>query len=106
MRRPRRHTVVSMSDIAPHLSCYLVEWYRSELSDEAIERTLAQLVRGVESMSANGTSSKVLMTLSVPTDDVMFCVIAAKSREVVAEVCDRAGLPAERVTAAVATPFA
>ena len=95
-----------MSDIAPHLSCYLVEWYRAELSQETIDRTLAQLSRGVESMSTNGTSPKVLMTLSVPADGVIFCVFAAMSREVVTEVCDRAGLPAERVTAAVATPFA
>lgn len=95
-----------MSDMAPHLSCYLVEWYRAGLSQETIDRTVAQLNRGVESMSANGTSPKVLMTLSLPADDVMFCVVAATSMEVVAEVCDRAGLPAERVTAAVATRFA
>lgn len=94
-----------MSDMAPRLSCYLVEWYRAELSEETIERTLAQLSRGVESMSTNGTSAKVLMTLSVPTDGVIFCVFAAPSSEAVAEACDRAGLPAERVTAAVATPF-
>ena len=53
----------------------------------------------------NGTSAKVLMALSVPADDVIFCVFEAKSRDVVAEACDRAGLPAERVSAAVATPF-
>jgi hypothetical protein len=94
-----------MSDMAPHLSCYLVEWYRAELSEETIELTLAQLSRGVESLSAKGTSAKVLLALSVPTDDVIFCVLAAQSRDVVAEVCDSAGLPAERVTAAVATPF-
>lgn len=95
-----------MSDTAPHLACYLVEWYTTDLSQETIDRTLAQLSRGVESISAKGSSPTVLMTLSVPTDGVMFCVVAATSREVVAEVCDRAGLPAERVTAAVATRFA
>jgi Protein of unknown function (DUF4242) len=94
-----------MNDMAPHLACYLVEWYRADLSEETIDRALAQLIHGVELMSANRTSPKVLMTLSVPTDDVMFCVFAAPSSEVVAEACDRAGLPAERVTAAVATPF-
>jgi len=91
-----------MSDVAPHLSCYLVEWYCAELSEETIDRTIAQLTRGVESMSPNGTLTKVLMILSVPTDGVIFCVFAATSRELVAEACDRAGLPAERVTAAVA----
>ena len=104
MRRPLRLNVALMSDMAPHLSCYLVEWYRAELSEETIALTLAQLSRGVE--STNGTPAKVLMTLWVPTDDVIFCVFAAKSSDVVAELCDRAGLPAERLTAAVATSFA
>ncbi len=91
--------------MASQLCCYLVEWYRTDLSDEAIGRTLAQLRDGVQAMSTNGSSPKVLMVLSVPADGVMFCVVAATSRERVAEVCDRAGLPAERVTPAVATPF-
>jgi len=71
-----------------HLSCYLVEWYCAELSEETIDRTLAQLSRGVESVSdgtvSDGTSAKVLMILSVPTDDVIFCVFATTSRELVA----------------------
>ena len=91
--------------MTPHLSCYLVEWYRAELSEQEIDRALAQLSHGAESMSANGTSPKVLMTVSVPTDDVIFCVFAAQSSDAVAEACDRAGMPAERVTAAVATRF-
>jgi hypothetical protein len=90
-----------MSEMPHHLSCYLVEWYCAELSEETIDRTLAQLSRGVESVS-DGTSAAVLMILSVPTDDVIFCVFAATSRELVTAACDRAGLPAERVTAAVA----
>jgi hypothetical protein len=95
-----------MSALAPQLSCYLVEWYRNELSQETIDRTVTQLSHGVELMSADGTAPKVLMTVSIPSDDVIFCVFAATSSELVAEACDHAGLPAERLTAAVATPFA
>lgn len=91
-----------MSDPAPHVSCFLVEWYCAELSEETIDRTIAQLSRGVEPASADGALAKVIMILSVPTDDVIFCVFGAPSRELVAEACDRAGLPAVRVTAAVA----
>jgi hypothetical protein len=43
------------------------------------------------------------MTLSVPTDDVIFCLFAASSLEVVVQACNRAGIPAERVTAAMVT---
>jgi hypothetical protein len=95
-----------MSDPTPRLSCYLVEWYPAELSEQILDRTLARLLEGAESMSTNGSSAKVLMTLAVPTDEVIFCVFVASSEEIVAEACDRAGLPAERVTAAMAASVA
>jgi hypothetical protein len=41
--------------------------------------------------------------LTVPTDQAVFGVIAASSEEIVAELCRRAGVPAERVTAAIST---
>ena len=92
-----------MSDAAPHLYCYLAEWYRAELWDEdKVDRTFAQLTRGAELTSRNGASAKVLMTLSVPTDDVFFCIFVATSLDVVAQACDHAGIPAERVTPAMA----
>lgn len=105
MRRPHRLTVGLMSDTTRRRSCFLAEWYYAEPSDETIDRGFAQLTRGAELMSENGASAKVLLLLSVPTDDVIFCVFAASSSEVVAQACNRAGIPAERVTAAVATPF-
>jgi hypothetical protein len=104
MGRPRALTVVSMSDPASRLCCYLVEWYLAELSEEVLDRTLARVLEGAESLSTNGLSARVLMTLAVPTDEVIFCVFVASSKEVVAQACDRAGLPAERVTAAMAVP--
>lgn len=53
-----------------------------------------------------GESATVLMTVSVPTDDAIFCVFAATSAEVVATACDAAGLPPQRVTAAVTMDMA
>jgi hypothetical protein len=95
-----------MSDSTPRLSYYLVEWYPTELSEEILDRTLARLHQSAESMSESGSSAKVLMTLAVPTDEVIFCVFMASSSEIVAQACDRAGLPAERVTAAMAASVA
>jgi len=90
------------SDREPGLSCYLVEWYPTEPSAEVLDRTMARLRQGTESTTADGSSARVLMTLAVPTDEVIFCVFLASSSDAVAEVCERAGFPAERVTAAMA----
>jgi hypothetical protein len=95
-----------MSDAPGHPSCYLVEWYPDELSEEILDRTLARLLEGAEALSTNGSSARVLMTLAVPTDEVIFCIFLASSREIVAQACERAGLPAERVSAAMAAPVA
>jgi hypothetical protein len=46
---------------------------------------------------------RLLHTVTVPSDQVIFGVIAAGSEAVVAELCHRAGVPAERLTAAVST---
>jgi hypothetical protein len=95
-----------MNATAPHLRCYLVEWYRADLTDEALGQTLAQLHQGAASLSAEGSPTQVLLALTVPSDEVVLGVFAASSAEIVSQACDRAGLPAERVTAALAGPFA
>lgn len=41
------------------------------------------------------------MTLAVPTDEVVFGVFDAESAELVALTCQRAGHPAERLSAVV-----
>lgn len=83
------------------MACYLVEWYRAELSEDAIDTAFAQLTAGTELPSANGASATVVMTVTVPTDDVVFCVVKANSPEVVTQACERAGIPAERISAAI-----
>jgi hypothetical protein len=90
-----------MSDAATSLACYLVEWYRAGLPQDSIDRSFARLTRGAELPSADRTSATVVMTLTVPTDDVVFCIFEASSSEAVAQACEDAGLPAERVTAAM-----
>jgi hypothetical protein len=92
-----------MSDPPRSIACYLAEWYRADLTEHTMERAFATLTRGAELSSDDGASATVLMSLLVPTDDVAFCVFLAQSRETVVAVCDQAGLPVERVTAAVAS---
>ena len=49
---------------------------------------------------------QLLMTMAVPSDEVLFGVFGAGSAEAVSEVCRRAGIPAERLTKALDTRVA
>lgn len=84
----------------PRQPCYLVEWYDPDLTDEALELTAARLDECIAAMGAAGLPVQLLMTLAVPTDEVVFGVFAAGSAQVVAEACNRAGRPAQRLTLA------
>src|SRR6266478_2774484 len=86
---------------AVRMPCYLVEWYRPELVDDEFGTALAALGECVTAMTSEGTPVRVLHTVTVPSDQVVFGVIAARSESIVAELCRRAGVPAERLTAAV-----
>jgi hypothetical protein len=89
-----------MSLPTPDPPCYLVEWYSPELIGAKLDRTAATLDESAASMSADGTPVQLLTMLSVPTDEVLFAVFAADSAPIVAQACDRAGIPAQRLTPA------
>ncbi len=98
---PFGRTVLKMRDLVSCQSCYLVEWYREGQRSDAIDEAFAGLTRGAQLISDGGESATVILTVSVPTDDVIFCVFSASSSGVVAAACERAGIPAERVTCAM-----
>lgn len=87
-----------------HRSCFLVEWYRSGLAD--LDQTADALYACAAAMSTEGSPVQLLMTLAVPTDEVVFGIFCADSADVVTRACARAGIPAERLSAAydVASP--
>jgi hypothetical protein len=85
---------------APEGQCYLVEWYRREYIEESLEATAAKLCEGAASMCADGSPVQLVTMLAVPTDEVVFAVFAAGSEDIVARACRRAGLPADRLSAA------
>jgi hypothetical protein len=92
-----------MSVPVPPLPCYLVEWYRPGLPAGPLERTAVTLKDSAASVCARGTAVQLLNLLLVPTDDVVFGIFTADSADSVAETCERAGVPAQRLTAAVGT---
>ncbi len=83
--------------------CYLVEWYHPEGGEDALDATAAALDESAAAVSAEGSQVRLLSMVSVPTDDVLFGVFAAHSEHLVAQACQRAGLPAQRLTAAATT---
>jgi hypothetical protein len=89
-----------MSIPAPCPPCYLVEWYRSEVTED-LDDTVTKLDECVASISTASSPVQLLMALAIPTDEVVFGLFAAGSAHDVTRVCERAGIPAQRLTAAV-----
>jgi hypothetical protein len=83
---------------SPRLPCYLVEWYRPELTPGQLDHIVTQLEQCATATRGEGVDVGLLMMLAVPTEEVIFGVFAAGSAQIVCEVCRRAGFPAERLT--------
>ena len=80
---------------------FLVEWYGPGAPGHPIGETAGRLNDGAASTSARGAPIRLLMAMAVPDDDYAFGVFAAESADTVAQVCDDAGAPAQRISAAV-----
>jgi hypothetical protein len=97
-----RHIVYVVSAAS---GSFLVEWYRGELADESLRRAAADLEDSAESMCEQGSPVHLVSVLVVPTDEVVYALFSAASAAVVAQTCDRAGLPAQRLSAAAEIPI-
>jgi hypothetical protein len=80
---------------------FLVEWYGHRASADAIGDAAERLSEDAASTSAAGAHIRLLIALTIPTDDYSFGVFAADSADIVAQVCARAGAPPDRISAAV-----
>jgi hypothetical protein len=76
---------------------YLAEWYRPDVTGATLDDVVGRLKRG----AAEDDAVRVVMALSVPSDEVVYCLYAARSEDDVLAACVRAGIPAERITADV-----
>ena len=95
-----------MSTAIPRKLRFLVEWYRPDVGGAAFDRGIARLIECAASSSvAGGAPVHVLVTFAVPSDEVAFAVFDASTAQAVAEVCDQAGIPAQRLTPAVDASF-
>jgi hypothetical protein len=82
---------------------YLAEWYLPELTERSVDDIVAKLDIAATAISDEGRPVVLLVTLAVPTDEVLYGVFDANSPEVVTLACDRAGVPHQRLSPHVDT---
>jgi hypothetical protein len=82
---------------------YLAEWYLPELTDQSVDDIVAKLDVAASTVSDEGTPVRLLVTLAVPTDEVLYGVFGAQSPDIVTATCQRAGVPHQRLSAHVGT---
>jgi hypothetical protein len=83
--------------------CYLAEWYLPELTQQSVDEIVTRLDVAAAAVTSEGSPVRLLVTLAVPTDEVLYGVFDAQSREVVFRVCRQAGAPYQRLSADIAT---
>ncbi|MDT5066715.1 MAG: hypothetical protein QOK02_2870 [Mycobacterium sp.] len=87
-----------MTTAVPVATRFLVEWYRPNLTRELIDGMVAELNEAIANMSPDGSQVRLVMTVAVPTDEVLYGVFAADSPDLVRAACERAGSVPERMS--------
>jgi hypothetical protein len=90
-------------EVSGHLTaraCYLAEWYRPAFAAESLDHAVATIEACASTTASEISPVELLAMLVVPTDEVVFGIFVAESVDVVAKVCEEAGIPAQRLTAA------
>jgi hypothetical protein len=80
---------------------FLVERYWPGVDEPLLRAVLPELERIAATMRAEGQPVDHMSSIFMPTDQVVFTLISAPSERVVRELNDRAGLPMDRITAAI-----
>jgi hypothetical protein len=80
---------------------YLVEHYWPGITAEIFRSAPERVRTTAEEMARSGTPIRYRHSTMVPTDEAAFCVFDAASAELIEELYARAGVPFERIVAAV-----
>jgi hypothetical protein len=95
-------TVVAM-EVVGERAHYLAEWYLPELTEQSVEDLVGRLDAAAAAVTDEGTPVRLLVTLAVPTDEVLYGVFGADSSDIVSRTCHQAGAPHQRLSADVGT---
>lgn len=82
-------------------ACYLAEWYLPELTEQSVDDLVARLDAAAAVATGEGTPVELLVTVSVPSDEVLYGIFGAGSQEIVSRTCIAAGAPHQRLSAQV-----
>jgi hypothetical protein len=85
---------------------YVVERYLPGLDQRTLLPLLEKLGRATQELRTEGTDVRYLGSTIVPGDEACFCQFEGASEAAVAEANERAGVPFDRIVAAVAVPAA
>ena len=85
-------------DAADDLAYYLAEWYLPEMTKTSVDDIVAKLDAAAAPVSSEGTPVRLLVTLAVPTDEVLYGVFGADSLDIVSKTCLQAGAPHQRLS--------
>ena len=77
---------------------YLAECYRPQLCGPPLDEAMAQLDLAAATQSKG---ARLLFAVCAPIDEVLYSLFWAPSVESVLQACERAGLPADRVSVGV-----
>jgi Nickel responsive protein SCO4226-like len=81
---------------------YLVEHYSPGLTVDGLGSWAARVRATAVAMGSEGRAVRYLRSTIVPVDEALLCLFEADSEELVREVYARAGVPFERLSAAIA----
>jgi len=81
---------------------YLVEQYSPGLTVDGLASWATRVRDTAVAMGKQGRAVHYLRSTIVPADEALLCIFEANSEELVREVYARAGLPFERLSAAIA----
>ena len=83
---------------------YVVERYLPGFDQERLVGMLGNLGRVTQELRDEGTTVRYLGSTIVPGDEACFCQFEGASEAAVAQANERAGVPFDRIVAAVAVP--
>ena len=85
---------------------FLAEWYLADLVEATVDDITTRIRTATEVTTAEGVPIRLVATLAVPSDEVLYGLFDAASSEAVVAACRRAGFPQQRLSCDVLTRFA
>jgi hypothetical protein len=87
---------------ARSIRTFLVERYWPGIDERRLREALPKLERAARAMTAEGTPAAHVGSILMPVDQVVFSLIEAADEASVRTMNERAGIPLDRIAAAIA----